>query len=81
MCVVFILQIGMKDVGEQLPLNLALNSNGVDVADYLIRSCGCGGEIEKIELLCKACYHGKLDVVKVLVMYHKLDPNGKITKG
>ena len=72
----------MKDDEEQSPLDIALEhgntsytSNSVDIAYYLIMNCGCGGEVEKMELFCRACYHGKLDLIKKLVVQHKVHPN------
>ena len=66
----------------QSPLDIALEcgasrSNCVDVAYYLIVNCVCGGEDEQIELLCRACYHGELDVVKKLVQL-KVNPNREL---
>ena len=48
----------------------------VDVALYLINR-GCGDDTDKAKLLCKACWHDRLDIVKELVEEHKLDPKGK----
>ena len=45
-----------------------------EVALYLV-NCGCGGDQEKIRILCGACYWGNLDVVKKLVEGLKLDPS------
>ena len=71
----------MRDNKEQSPLDLALKgakkwyrSKCVSVAYYLIVTCGCGGEEEKMILFCRACYHGELNVVKKLVVLHKVDP-------
>ena len=72
----------MKNDEEQSPLDIALEraskfyrSSSVDISYYLIMNCGCGGEVEKMKLLCRACYHGKLDLVKKLVVQHKVIPN------
>ena len=46
----------------------------VDTAYYLI-SRGCGGDKERGKLLCGACRHGNLDIVKELVEQQKVDPN------
>ena len=43
-----------------------------DVALYLV-SHGCGGDQEKIRVLCGACYWGYLDVVTKLVEELKFD--------
>ena len=74
----------MKDDKEQSPLNIALEcantsyrSGGVDIAEYLIMNCSCGGEVEKKELLCRACFHGKLNLVKKIIEKHKVHPNGE----
>ena len=48
----------------------------VDVAHYLITR-GCGGDEDKGKLLCGACWHGKLDMVKELVEQHKVNPTGE----
>ena len=76
-----VILIGVKDDMGQSPLDTALdslsNSNCVDIAYYLIVECGYGGEEEKMMLLCRACYHGKLDMVKKLVLQHNIDPNGE----
>ena len=41
-------------------------------------NCGCGGEDERMKLLCIACYEGELDMVKKLVVQQKVNPNGKL---
>ncbi len=48
----------------------------VDVALYLVNH-GSGSDENKAKLLCRACYWGKLDVVKELVEQHKVDPKGE----
>ena len=48
----------------------------VDVSLCLI-NCGCGNEEDKRAILCGACQHGKLDVVKELVEQHHVNPSGK----
>ncbi len=63
----------------QSPLDRALGSVAggcVDVALYLM-SRGCGGDEDKAELLCKACYHGRLGVVKELFEQYKVDPKSE----
>ena len=67
---------------KQQPLEIALEgastsyrAGGVDVAYYLITNCGCGNNEEKMILFCRACFHGKLDVIKKLVSQHKIDPH------
>ena len=75
----------MRNDKEQSPLDIALTgatrfytgSKCVSVAYYLMRNCGCGGEEEKNTLLCRACYHGELDVVKKLVTQLKVNPYRK----
>ena len=74
----------VRDDKNQTPLDIALEcanssykSGGVDVAYYLMMKCGCGSEEEKVLLLCTACYHGKLDMVKKLVLQHNVDPNSE----
>ena len=49
----------------------------VNIAYYLIVTCGCGGEEEKSILFCRACSHGMLDVMKKLVVLHKVDPKSE----
>ena len=67
---------------NKLPLNKAIENltwkgGCVDVALYLM-SHGCPGSNEdRIKLLCGACKHGKLDVVKELVEQHHIVPSGK----
>ena len=48
----------------------------MDVALYLI-NCGCGGDEERVDVLCRACYWGNLDAVKELVEQHKVDPTSE----
>ena len=49
----------------------------VDVALYLLNH-GCdGNDKDKAKLLCGACEHGKLDVVKELVEQHHIIPSGE----
>ena len=72
----------MRDDEGQSPLDKALdieflyeNDGRVDVAHYLMsRGCACGDK-NKAELLCAACYHGNMGVVKELVEQHKVDPS------
>ena len=74
----------MRDGRGQSPLDTVLKGDYggcyedyVDVALYLMRrGCACGDE-DKAELLCAACYLGKLGVVKELVEQYKVDPNSK----
>ena len=47
-----------------------------DIALYLM-SRGCGGDQDKANLLCAACYHGNLGVVKELVEQHEVDPKSE----
>ena len=75
----------MQDEKKQTPLDIALEcasrsycSECVDVAYYLIVNCGCGSEEEKRILLCRACFHGELDIVKKLVVNQKIEPNCKL---
>ena len=72
----------MRDDEGQSPLDKALEEwykydGCVDVAHYLMsRGCACGDE-DKAELLCAACYHGNMGVVKELVEQHKVDPKSE----
>ena len=73
----------MRDDKGQSQLDIALENLGglhgdgcVDVALYLM-SHGCGDEEDKAKLLCRACYRGKLGVVKELVEQHKVDPKSE----
>ena len=65
----------VMDSSNQSPLELALKSNHIIAAHYLI--CHCGGASEKIvaKLLCGACEEGEFDVVKELIERYKADPN------
>ena len=73
---------GVRDDEGESPLNIAVTnqyeeSGCADIALYLMNhGCTCSDE-DKAELLCKACYWGKLDVVKELVEQHKVDPNSE----
>ena len=57
--------------------NLSMRGGCVDVALYLLNR-GChGNDEDKAKLLCAACEHGKVDVVKELVEQHHITPSGK----
>ena len=56
--------------------NLSRREGCIDVALYLLNH-GCGNDENKAKLLCGACEHGKLDVVKELVEQHHIIPSGK----
>ena len=47
-----------------------------DLALYLVNH-GFGSNEGRVNILCKACDWGELDVVKELVKQHKVDPNGE----
>ena len=66
----------MKDDNDDSPLDVALKSDNIDAAYYLLSH---GGEAGKsgVKLLCGACERGKIDVVKELVEKYKVDPNCK----
>ena len=71
----------MRDGEGQSPLDRAMDldflyddDGCVDVAHYLM-SRGCGGDEDKATLLCAACSHGNMGVVKELVEQHKVDPS------
>ena len=73
----------VRDDEGQSPLDNALRGlyevgyDCVDVALYLMsHGCACGDE-DKAKLLCAACYHGNMGVVKDLVELHKVDPKSK----
>ncbi len=71
----------MRDGEGESPLDRALEDlhyeDCMDVALYLMsRGCACGDE-DKARLLCVACDHGKLGVVKELVEQYKVDPSSK----
>ncbi len=67
------------DVGKS-PLERALggyDEGCVDVALYLMsRGCVCDDE-DKAKLLCAACLHGNLGVLKELVEQDKVDPKSE----
>ena len=72
---------GVRDNRGRSPLDCALEytdeyEDCVNTAHYLI-SHGSGGDKERGMLLCGACHHGKLDMVKELVEQHKVDPNSE----
>ena len=57
--------------------NLSRRAGCVDVALYLM-NYGCPSKNEvRAKLLCGACKHGKLEVVKELVEQHHIVPSGK----
>ncbi len=69
----------MRNDKGQSPLDKALedqNDGCMDVALYLM-SRGYHGDEDKAKLLCRACYLGKLGVVKELVKQHKVDPKSE----
>ena len=53
------------------------NGDYVDVALYLMNHGCSGNNKDRAKLLCGACEHGKLDVVKELVEQHHIVPSGK----
>ena len=72
----------MTDEFGRTPLDRAKESaedcpDFFSVALYLVDNCGCGGEEERIELLCRACRYGRLDVVKQIIEKHSINPNSK----
>ncbi len=65
------------------PLDSALeglyeNDEQCDIALYLVNR-GCGSDEDKAKLLCEACKHGQLDIVKELVEQHNVDPKGELS--
>ena len=66
----------VKDDQNTSPLDLALKSDNVEVAHFLMSH---GGEASKyyVKLLCVACEEGKLDVVKELVEKYNVNPNSE----
>ena len=70
----------MRDDEGRSPLDKAMKGwrdGCVDIALYLMsHGCACGDE-DKAKLLCAACYHGNMGVVKDLVELHKVDPKSK----
>ena len=69
----------MRDDEGHSPLDIALDEGCMDVALYLMsRGCACTcGDEDKAKLLCAACDHGNLGVVKELVELHKVDPKSE----
>ena len=57
--------------------NLSRRAGCVDVALYLMNHGCSGNDEDRAKLLCGACEHGKLDVVKELVEQHHTVPSGK----
>ena len=64
----------VRDDEGRSPLDRALEYGHVDVPYYLFH-LGYGSERDRVELLCNASAHGKLDVVQELVEQHKVDPS------
>ena len=56
--------------------NLSQEESYFDIVLYLMTN-GCGNDEDRAKLLCDACEHGKLDVVKELVEHHHTIPSGK----
>ena len=82
-CRCSLLTAGVQDDEGQSLLDITLENRDYDFPDdslnttlYLMTH-GYGGDEDKVKVLCKACYWGKLDVVKELVEQHKVDPNGE----
>ena len=80
----FVHSVDVVDWMGETPLKNAMdwdfcedNDDCFSVALYLIDHSGCGGDDEKIELLCKACQQGKPDLVKEMIEKYKIDPNSK----
>ena len=67
----------MRDDNDERPLDVALEYDAVEAADYLI-SRGSGAGKDNVRLLCRACEEGELDVVKKLVEEYDMNPNGKL---
>ena len=63
----------MKDDKGESPLDLALKSDNVEAAHYLISRSG-GSSRECAKLLCMACERGEFNIVKELVEKYKVDP-------
>ena len=77
------LTAGVQGDERQSLLDMTLENIGgfftddvLNTALYLVTH-GYGGDEDKVKVLHKACYWGKLDVVKELVEQHKVDPNGE----
>ena len=70
----------VRDDDGQSPLDRVLedvyNKDDLDLGLYLINH-DCGDDEGKDELMCKACYWGRLDVVEELVELHQVNPNGE----
>ncbi len=80
---VCVMYTDVRDDEGKSPLDKAMapeclyeNEGCVDVALYLT-SRGCGGDKDKANLLCAACFYGKLGVVKELVEEHEVDPKSE----
>ena len=76
------LTAGVQDDERQSLLDITLENIFTDADDFLntalyLVTHGYGGDEDKVKVLHKACYCGKLDVVKELVEQHKVDPNGE----
>ena len=77
-----ILFTDVTDGNNESPLDMAMGNLSrregcVDVALYLLNH-GChNNDEDKAKLLCFACKHGKLDVVKELVEQHHINPSGE----
>ncbi len=70
---------GMSPLDNALQhMNLCDEDAGCDVLLYLVRR-GCSSDVDKAKILCAACKHGMLDVVKELIEQHNVDPKGEIS--
>ena len=69
----------MKDDNDDSPLDVALESDNIVAAHYILSH---GGNADKsgAKLLCGACEDGEIDVVKELVEKYKVDPNCELIK-
>ena len=76
-CIVYICTDD-RDNRNESPLDVALKSNEIEIAHYLISRSGGGGK-QVAKLLCGACETGEFDVVKDLIEKYKVDPKGKYT--
>ena len=71
---------GAHDDDGQSPLDKAMegveldDERCVEIAVYLMYS-GYGGDKERVEVLCAACFWGMLDIVKEMVEQLKIDPS------
>ena len=78
-CCTEVTDVNIESLLDKAMGNLSRKAGCIDIALYLINH-GCpSNDGDRAKLLCEACKHGKLEVVKELVEQHHVIPSGKHT--